>query len=684
MFTVPNSVFILESEYNLSLVILSILIACSASYTALSLNERIQQNSFFHRFIWIGLASVAMGFGIWSMHFIGMGAINLPFDMQYDPFVTILSICPALIASLLAFYIANRQKKSIFAFIISGVIMGLGISTMHYMGMAAMKMEVHHAYKPGIFTGSIVIAMTVSFIALYIFSSLQRLMDRRVIKIVTSLIMGLAISSMHYTGMASVVFYVDTNTAIPTNHSHENHTWILVLAVAIGTSVLLILSSLSGALDRYVDYRMNFFDPLTKLPNRRQFERTIHQLLHANTVAVLHIHDLEKWNIGYGYKFGDRILTEVSQLLLQLHSSSLEVYRVEGNRFAFICKEYSNEKLKITLERVSSILKVPLQFEDHAVLVNTVSAIAVKERNETASQLYANAVAVLHHPSIEYNNQIVEYDPKIHTYNFEQRLLSDIDMAMEKDHLYIVYQPKINASSQEISGVEALIRWNHPVHGFLSPGLFIPALEKSGKMFDVTDWVIDKVCQQLDQWNKEGHPVLHVAVNIPGTYITSARLLKTLNHCVEKYDILANNLELEITETSVVSDIENAIRAVGDIRKQGFSVALDDFGTGVSSLSYLKRLPISTLKIDKSFVDGVPESKKESAIITAIVSLCYSLDIETVVEGVENVKQFNYLTSMPKSPTIQGFYFAKPMKQEELISWMKQFHSQCDGVTPSS
>ncbi|WP_066059622.1 putative bifunctional diguanylate cyclase/phosphodiesterase [Robertmurraya korlensis] len=683
MFTVPNSAFILESDYTFSLVFLSIVIACSASYTALSLNERIQHNSFFHRFIWIGLASVAMGFGIWSMHFIGMGALNLPFDMQYDPFLTLLSIFPALTASLLAFYIANRQNQSIIAFIFSGVIMGLGISAMHYMGMAAMEMEVKHAYNLGTFVASILIAMTVSFVALYIFSSLQRLMNRRVIKMITSLIMGLAVSSMHYTGMASVVFYVDADIAIPTNHSHSTHTWVLVIAVAIGTFVLLILSSLSGALDRYVDYRMNFFDPLTKLPNRRQFEKAIHQFLHANTIAILHIHDLEKWNIGYGYKFGDRILTEVSQLLLKLKSTSLEIYRVEGNRFAFICKEDTNEQLKTTLERISSILKVPLQLDDHTVLVNTVSALAVKERNETANQLYANAVAVLHHPSIEYQNQIIEYNPKIHTYNFEQRLLSDIDTAMENNHLYIVYQPKINASSHEILGVEALIRWNHPVHGFLSPGLFIPVLERSGKMFDVTDWVIAKVCQQLDQWNKEGQPVRHIAINIPGTYITSARLLKTLNNCVDKYAILAKNLELEITETSVVSDIENAIRAVGEIRKQGFSVALDDFGTGVSSLSYLKRLPISTLKIDKSFVDGVPECKKESAIITAIVSLCHSLDIETVVEGVENVKQVNYLTSMPKIPTIQGFYFAKPMKQEELITWMKQFHSHRNELSNS-
>lgn len=680
MFTVPNSANIIDSEYTFSLVILSILLACSASYTALTMNERIQQNSFFHRFFWIGLASIAMGFGIWSMHFIGMGALNLPTHMQYDPFLTILSICPALIASILAFYFANRPNQRIVTFIISGIIMGLGISTMHYMGMAAMEMEVQYAYKPGLFIGSILIAMVVSFVALYILTSLQRLMNRRVIKLVTSVILGLAVSSMHYTGMASVVFYVDADTVFSTNHDHSNHTWLPVIAVSIGTSVLLLLSILSGALDRYVDFRMNFFDALTKLPNRRQFEKSINQLSHVNTVAVMHIHDLEKWNIGYGYKFGDKILTEVSQLLMQLKSPSLEVYRVEGNRFAFICKEDTNEQLKTMLERVSSILKVPLQFDDHGVLVNTVSALSVKERNETASQLYANAVAVLHHPSIEYRNQIVDYNPKVHTYNFEQRLLSDIDTAMEKDHLYLVYQPKINASSQEISGVEALIRWNHPVHGFLSPGLFIPALEKSGKMFDLTDWVIHKVCQQLDQWKKEGHSVCHVSVNIPGTYITSARLLKTLNNCVGKYDISTKDLELEITETSVVSDIENAIRAVGEIRKQGFSVALDDFGTGVSSLSYLKRLPISTLKIDKSFVDGVPESKKESAIITAIVSLCHSLDIETVVEGVENVQQFNYLTSLPKSPTIQGYYFAKPMKHEELITWMKDFHLKRDYV----
>jgi diguanylate cyclase len=680
MFTVSNSAIIIESEYTLSLVILSIILACCASYTALTMNERIQQNSFFHRFFWMGLASVAMGFGIWSMHFIGMGALNLPYHMQYDPFLTILSICPALIASVLAFYFANRPNQSIVTFIIAGMIMGVGISTMHYIGMSAMEMEIQHAYKPGLFIGSIIIAMTVSFVALYIFTNLQRWMNHRFIKLVTSVIMGLAVSSMHYTGMASVVFYVDADTVLSSNQAHSNHTWLPVIAVSIGTSVLLLLSILSGALDRYVDYRMNFFDPLTKLPNRRQFEKSINQHVHVNMVAVMHIHELEKWNIGYGYKFGDKILTEVSQLLMQLKSPSLEVYRVEGNRFAFISKEETNEQLKTTLDRVSSILKLPLQFDDHTVLVNTVSALSVKERNETVSQLYANAVAVLHHPSIEYRNQIIDYDPKVHTYNFEQRLLSDIDMAMEKDHLYLVYQPKINASSQEISGVEALIRWNHPVHGFLSPGLFIPALEKSGKMFDLTDWVIYKVCKQLNQWKKQGHTVCHVSVNIPGTYITSSRLLKTLNNCVGKFDIKTKDLELEITETSVVSDIENAIRAVREIRKQGFSVALDDFGTGVSSLSYLKRLPISTLKIDKSFVDGVPESKKESAIITAIVSLCHSLDIETVVEGVENVQQFNYLTSLPKSPTIQGYYFAKPMKHEELITWMNEFHLKRDYV----
>ncbi|WP_409302784.1 putative bifunctional diguanylate cyclase/phosphodiesterase [Peribacillus sp. SCS-155] len=677
MFTVPQSdVFILHGEYSMPVVVLSIIIACCASYTALSLNERIQQNSFFPRSVWIGLASLAMGFGIWSMHFIGMGAFMLPVSMKYDPLLTIFSVIPALLASHIAFYIANRPKRSLTAYVIAGTVMGLGIASMHYIGMEAMEMAVEYAYRPWIFIFSILIAIAVSFIALYIFEKLQLHMNNRFIKIITAALMGLAISSMHYTGMAAVVFYQQDDASGLNHEVHEMGITILMVAVTVGIVMLLGLSGLSGILDRYVDHRLNFFDSLTKLPNRRQFEKSIDMFTSAKNVAVVHLHGLEKWNSGFGYEFGDQIIRTVSTLLLQLKPPSSEIYRIEGNRFALI--GYENQpaaEIKTTLERLCAILRQPLIVQEQSVLIDMVAVVSARHNGENASQLFANAIAVLHHPLTAYEHQVVEYDPNVHIYNREQQLVNDIDQAMANDELYLAYQPKVCPFTQDIMGLEALIRWNHPVHGPLSPAMFIPVMEEGGKLFDVTDWVIDRVCLQISEWQKKGMPAWQVAVNIPGPYITSSRLIRVLKDSVAKHGIKADNLELEMTETSVVSNIENAIRSVGEIRRHGFSVALDDFGTGVSSLSYLQRLPISTLKIDKSFVDRVPDSDKDSAIIKAIISLCHTLGFKIVVEGVESAEQWEFLTHMPERPVIQGYYFAKPMTADELTTWFSDSYN---------
>ncbi|WP_409290607.1 EAL domain-containing protein [Peribacillus sp. SCS-37] len=678
MFTIPESVTILHGEYSPSIVALSVILACCASYTALSMNDRIQQNSFFHRFFWLLLASAAMGFGIWSMHFIGMGAFMLPVEMSYDLTLTVLSIIPAMIASILAFYIANEAKRSLTLFILSGMIMGTGISAMHYIGMAAMKMDIRYAYKPFSFALSVVIAMVVSFIALYIFSSMKHLMGNGLIKSITAVIMGLGISSMHYTGMASVTFFISPEKSHMVHMVHRMDNTVLVTAVAIGTIVLLLLSGLSGIIDKYVEFRMNSFDLLTQLPNRRQFERALKS--HSSSmVGLVHIHNLDKWNLSYGYRLGDYLLSAVGRMLAGKKTAGTGVYRIQGNRFAVVGREL---EVKEALESFSAAVRQPLIIQGHELLIDTVISYSSRKNKESGEELFANALAVLHHSSITYKNQVIQYDPGVHTYNLEQQLISDIERAMEEHELYLVYQPKICAATKEVKGLEALIRWIHPEHGFLSPALFIPVLERSGKMVGLTDWIIKMVCEQIVDWKREGRPVIQVGINIPGTYITSSRLLDTLNNFVESYGIHPENIELEITETSVISDIENAIRAVGEFRKNGYSVALDDFGTGVSSLSYLKRLPISTLKIDKSFVDGVPGCNKDSAIISAIISLCHSLDIETVIEGVETENQYDYLHSLSSQSVIQGYYFAKPMKAEEIAGWRKGFIDEHSGRMP--
>lgn len=277
MFILPNSdtMIILEGEYSPWIVLLSVVIACLASYTALSLNERIQQNSFFSRNFWLTLASIAMGMGIWSMHFIGMSAFMLPVSMDYDIIQTIISVFPAVLASYLAFYFSNQKNKTQLSYVIAGITMGLGIASMHYIGMSAMKMDAKFVYKPWLFLTSIVIAIIVSYVALYIFSTMRRFTRNLAVKMITSIIMGLAVASMHYTGMSAVVFYSETPLIEHANHAHSMNLPLLILFITVGISIFLALSGLSSILDRYVDYRLNYFDALTLLPNRRQFEKSL-------------------------------------------------------------------------------------------------------------------------------------------------------------------------------------------------------------------------------------------------------------------------------------------------------------------------------------------------------------------------------------------------------------------------
>jgi diguanylate cyclase len=672
MFALPVSdgIHILHGDYSVLMVVLSIVIACCASYTSLSMNQRMQQNSFFHKTFWLVLASVAMGLGIWSMHFIGMSAFMLPVSMSYDLFLTIVSVFPAVFASYLAFYFANRKKKGHFPSILAGLIMGGGISGMHYIGMAAMEMDVEYVYKPWILLASVVIAVVVSYVALFIFSTLQKYMGNQWIKIITSVLMGLAITSMHYTGMAAVVFYTDDRVAHGLHEMHRMDMPVLVIVVTIGMFVLLAVSSLAGLLDRYVDYRLHHFDALTLLPNQRQFEQDMKNTKGKGSLAILHLHDLEKWIGAYGYSFGDQVIKHAGEVLAGLKPGTSTVYRIEGNRFAvFHGEEQVPGELKSRLEKALSELKKPLFIDDYRIVVEMVCAVSHSDSSDR-NQLLSNAMAVLQHPSVTYQHEVLEYDPAVHTYSFERQIIQDISRAVESEELFLVYQPKVWPETGEVTGVEALLRWDHPLHGLIPPGVFIPVLEENGKIFDVTDWVIEQVCRQVSRWLEEGVAFRQVSINIPGPYVTSSRLLSVLSEQLKKHGVDSSCIELEITETSVIHDIENAITAVGRFREMGLSVALDDFGTGLSSLSYLRKIPISTIKIDKSFVDGVPLSDKDSALLRAIITLCTSLKLKVVIEGVESRGQIDFIASMIEMPHIQGYYFSPPLRERQFADWL--------------
>lgn len=677
MFSMPDTgnVTFLYGEYSISIVILSIVIACLASFTAITMNERIKQNSFFHRNLWLSFASIAMGLGVWSMHFIGMSAMTFPVRMEYDLVLTIASVFPPILASYLAFYISNRTQPTHWSYAIAGIIMGLGIAGMHYMGMFSMKMQAQYFYKPLVLLLSIAVAIIVSYVALYVFSMKQRFSQNYLVKLITSLLMGLAIASMHYIGMEAIVFYVEGPLPKVGPHGHQMATF-QIAGVTVSIFVILGISTLSGLLDRYVDYRLTYYDMLTSLPNRRQFEKMLHHSPGIKNLAVIHLHGLEKWNRRYGYVFGDEIIKAAGELINKLKPSQGNLYRIEGNRFAVLTDDgVEFAKLKCSMEKIATVLSKKQSIGVNEVVIDMVCAVTTAKGEAEQKSLYANALAVLEYPSLRYKHEVVEYDSVVHTDSFEKHLKHDIDKAIAEDELFLVYQPKVSPETNQLHGVEALLRWNHSSYGFISPAVFIPILEETGQIFDVTDWLIDHVCKQISLWKERDGVVIQVAINIPGSYFTSGRLMKTLKDSVSQYSINSGDIELEITETSVINNIEAAIRAIREFREFGFMIALDDFGTGVSSLSYLKRLPITTLKIDKSFVDDVPISEKDSAIISAIINLGHSLDLKVVLEGVESKEQVDFLLSIADNTIIQGYYFAKPMGEAELVDWAKRQES---------
>lgn len=663
----------IQGEYSIPLVTLSIIFACLASYTAISLNQRVKHNSFFHKNFWFVLASVAMGFGIWTMHYIGLFAFSLPVEAHYNVVVTIISIIPGMLASFFVFYMANRPKMSLSLNIVTSIIMGSGVSAMHYIGLSSIETIAVHSHKEVLYIFSICI----SFLGFFIFNMLQKYMERQSVRILTGLAMGLSVAGMYYISMFSMTFYVDKSTDILSKPLHLVNVNLLAFIVIVGIIVLLIILLLPSIMDKSIEFQSVNYDAVTKLPNHRLFEENLKNKEYLQ-IAGWHIHDFESINQEFGYQFSDQMLQHFAKILESNIPSEAELYRIERNRFAILSKKLEKqEPLQEIMEEIAEKFGYPLNRRYEQIVIPSVCAVASVVGYKHTRTMYLDALAVLNSPNISFNQEVIHYNPTIHKSDLEYNLVNDIIRALKEDELYLVYQPKVNGNTNNIEGLETLLRWNHPRYGSISPGVFIPILEKNERMIMVTDWVIERVCRQIAEWREKGTVAFQqVAINIPGNYVTSSHLLDVLNQTLANYNISPQEIELEITETSFVGNIQKAMQAVSTFREKGFSVALDDFGTGVSSLSYLKQMMISTLKIDKSFVDDIPGSVKDSSILRAIIALGESLELNIVFEGVETKEQVNFLTMICDHPIIQGYYFAKPMIADELMEWNERFQAE--------
>ncbi len=426
-------------------------------------------------------------------------------------------------------------------------------------------------------------------------------------------------------------------------------------------------------------------DELTRLQNRHSFLKLLStQVSDANIykskigLLIVDIDRFYKINSLYGYEIGDQILQKFAALLENVVRQQDYVARIGDNRFALILTNIMNiGHAELAAHKILRLLQVPFTFKKEQLYVDCTIAISLCPTH-ASNHLYLmkECESVLY--ETKQNNKkigksVLPEDEEIPDNWDIEIALND---ALRKDQFLIYYQPKISLITGDIVGVEALLRWNHPSKGFISPDYFIPIAERMGHIKPITNWILNKVLRQSAEWTDKWGP-LSVSVNIPPELILSPDLK---DHILNALNLWGNNniiLTLEIIERSLVLEPERSFATLRELQKMGLSISVDDFGTGYSSLSYFEQLPVNELKIDKSFIFNVMKNASNQNIVKLIVDLAHAFNMKVVAEGVEEIGALKYLKKI-NCDIAQGYYFTKPMPHKKITEWLVRF----PGINP--
>ncbi|WP_262071866.1 bifunctional diguanylate cyclase/phosphodiesterase [Stenotrophomonas sp. Marseille-Q5258] len=681
----------MSGTYSQSLVVFSLLVAILASYTALDMAGRLASTQGRVARWWLAGGAVAMGLGIWSMHFIGMLAFDLPIPVGYDLAITLYSLAVSVGASAYALWLVSRPHLPWARLGAGAVLMGLGIAAMHYLGMAALQMQPGITYDPLWFTASIVIAIAASGAALWIAFRLRGEQRRPfLLRGAASLVMGLAIVGMHYTGMAAASFPPGSICGAAYGEGIDSK-WLAVLVIVTTLATLgialiasvfdrqmrtrtgLLADSLAQANEKLIQAALH--DPLTQLPNRMLLQDRIEQAIEKArrrqfTFAVMFC-DLDGFktiNDAYGHQLGDKLLIQMSQRVAALLRAQDTFARLGGDEFVIVFQVDAPEDAAVVAERIIATIAEPFVIDALELQVSASLGIALYPADATSERdLMAHADAAMYHTKESGRNGYTFFTQSLNvSANRQLKLLQELRKAVIRNELVLHYQPKFPANGQALTGAEALVRWQHPELGLLSPDAFIPLAERSGLILQIGDWVLDRACAQLRQWHDAGHADWSMAVNLSPLQFGSSTLLETVRGTLERHALAPRWLTLEVTETTAMKDVEASLQILHGLTAMGVNISIDDFGTGYSSLLYLKRMPATELKIDRAFVHDLEENAEDAAIVSSIIALGRSLQLRIVAEGVETDGQRQYLSDLG-CDLLQGYHLGKPVGAEEFL-----------------
>ena len=681
----------LIGSYSTSLVVISLCVAMLASYTALDLAGRIATTKGRAVYLWITGGAAAMGVGIWSMHFIGMLALRLPFALGFDLGITALSLLIAVLSSGFALWLVSQPRLPAWQLAFGALVMGAGIASMHYTGMAAMRMTPGIDYDPTLFGASLLIAVMASGAALWIAFNLRRNTPYvRLARGAAAVVMGVAIVGMHYTGMAAAQFADDSFCGAALTGLSGKGLDNLVLVTSLAVLVIALLTSL---LDARLEARtavladsltlanqelthLALHDMLTGLPNRTLLADRIQQGIQAvyeqgGCFALMFI-DLDGFkpvNDAFGHHMGDQLLREVGLRLREDLRSQDTLARIGGDEFVLLVQLTQPDDAMGLAERQVGLINRAFTVAEHELKISASIGIAMFPGNgNNPQELLMNADAAMYHAKGMGKNGYSFFDASMNTNARKQlQLLQDLRNALELGEFRLYYQPKFDAVSGIAVGAEALLRWEHPQQGLLLPAAFIALAEKTGLIIAIGEWVLDEACRQMSLWYAQGYQSWRIAVNLSALQFCHAGLVNSVAAALERHQLPANSLTLEITETTAMSDADASMTVLQQLSDMGVDLSIDDFGTGYSSLMYLKRLPANELKIDRGVVRDLEHDSDDAAIVSAIVALGQALDLRIVAEGVETDAQQNFLTRLG-CDSLQGYLLGHPLPADSFMA----------------
>jgi diguanylate cyclase len=624
------------------------------------------------RYAWLFLTALASGVTIWCTHFVAMLGYHPGVEITFNWTITGLSLALSIVGSAAAFMIAGGASSSRARSTLGGLVLGLSISGMHYLGMNALRMPGMMMWNWPLAALSVLLAVLGSVAAL--------LAARSSLRQAENLMAGLFVAAvvlLHFTGMSAMTIARDAGAGMASSSGTD-----VALAVAIAVLSLVTIGagvmgylidsqSRSAAMERYRDLALS--DGLTGLPNRAHLnERLAHEIAQAQELGtrlgltIIDVDGFKEINDLRGHLVGDEVLRVLAKRMgkLALEDENVFVARMGGDEFMVLCRLGDDHTLPNLLEELRQSVSrlIHLSGDDPLVPRLSMGAAVFPDDAADAEALLNNADLAMYRAKGDSLLDTCFYEPEVDEQTRLRRgLIADLRDASDRGEVFLHYQAQASVASGEILGYEALLRWRHPQLGLISPAEFIPLAEESRLIVPIGEWVLRTACSEAASWE----PPYRLSVNLSAIQLAEPRFAETIRDVLAETGLAAERLELEVTETAVFSDREQALRTLQEIKALGVSIALDDFGVGYSSLDALRMFPFDRIKLDRSFFIG-DTRERTIALVETVLSLGRIFGMSVLAEGIETQEQLELLSDTG-CDEVQGYLFGRPKSLEEII-----------------